>query len=172
MLSAILFLLLSQSQPVDLSPEHRLATELMTEYTTRWAAGDAAGLTALWIADGDVVTLAGGILRGQAAIRAFLEESLSNAPKSQFLTIVDAARRINDDAMLADGRWRLTSSKPSAKPVEGIFTAIFVRNAKGWRLMSLRSSIPSGGHTRGIGRTADFPKPERESSTTRAAVLK
>jgi len=43
---------------------------------------------------------------------------------------VDAARRINDDAMLADGRWRLTSSKPSAKPVEGIFTAIFVRNAK------------------------------------------
>ena len=60
----------------------------------------------------------------------------------------------------------------SSPRTQYVFTAMFVRNAEGWRLMSLRSSIPSGGHTRGIGRTADFPKPERESSTTRAAVLK
>jgi uncharacterized protein (TIGR02246 family) len=149
------------AQSSESAADQRFVEELLAELSERWSRGDSAGIADLWVADGDVVTMAGGILRGKSSIRGFFAESIAAKPGSRFQTKLDAVRRLRSDIAIADGRWRLVSPDASAKrPEEGVYAMVLSRSGRSWRVVSLRMSVTSGGHTRGIGRAGEFPATE------------
>ncbi len=151
-----LMLVAALSQANDPSLDRRAATGAMSAITERWKNADADGIAGLFTDDGDVVTLAGGILEGRPAVRDFFAQSLSSNPESRFETVVDRARRLSGDSLLVDGRWRIVRQNEPAGSTGGVFTAVLVRRGDPWRFAALRTGAIRGGHTRAIGREAEF----------------
>ncbi|MBK8015173.1 MAG: SgcJ/EcaC family oxidoreductase [Deltaproteobacteria bacterium] len=122
-----------------------------------YAAGATEALAALWLADGDLYTLAGGILRGRGAVADFFERTLKGPYRgSRFSLTLQSIRKLRPNLVVVDGRWSISGPDlPPNYPASGLRlnTQILERTPQGeLRIVSARPAVPTRGHTRNLGR--------------------
>lgn len=127
---------------------------LWKQFEKTYNSGDAKALSDLWLADGDLFSLSGGIFRGKEEIEAFFKESLTSSYKeSTFKLKIDSIRNVKADVVVVDGTWQvLGDALPQGYPTQGIYTQVLIKNDGKWKIFSARPSIPLQGHTRNHGR--------------------
>ena len=105
-------------------------------YREALAKGDAAAIKAAWTADGDIVDGWGNRLEAQAAAGPV---PAAAGPRPEFHRSETQLRFITADVALEDGTVDVVL--PGMKrPIEGWFSALWVRRADGWKLTGLRES--------------------------------
>lgn len=110
-----------------------------TAYREALAKGDAAAIKATWTADGDIVDGWGNLL--QAADTAALAgpPAAATDPRPDFRVGETRLRFISRDVAIEDGTVDVVL--PGMKnPIEGWFSATWVRRGDGWKLAGLRES--------------------------------
>lgn len=100
--------------------------------------GDAAALRAMWTADGDIVDGWGNRLKPQDAT-GLGGGATPGKPRPEFRINETQLRFVTADVALEDGMVDVVL--PGMKtPLEGWFSAVWVRTAGGWKLAALREA--------------------------------
>lgn len=108
-----------------------------TAYREAVTKGDAAAIRAAWTADGDIVD--GWGTRLEARADGVLTGGTATGPRPEFHVGETRLRVIAPDVVLEDGSVDVVL--PGMKtPIEGWFSAIWVRQGGGWKLAALRES--------------------------------
>lgn len=120
----------------------RAAAKVYTEALQR---GEAKTLTDLWTADGDIIDDAGEVLQGRETVAATTAGG-SAGPQPEFKITETNLRFVTDDVAIEDGQVEVTLPG-GGTPLEGRFSATWVREPGGWKLAALREARdpePSG----------------------------
>lgn len=108
-------------------------------YREALAKGDAAAIRAAWTADGDIVDGWGNRLRPQDAGALDGGPAAAARPRPEFRVDETQLRFLTADVAVEDGAVDVVL--PGMKtPIEGWFSALWVRGAGGWKLAGLRES--------------------------------
>jgi len=108
-----------------------------TAYREAVSKGDAAAIRAAWTADGDIVDGWGNRLEARAD--GVLTGGAATGPRPEFHVGETRLRLVAPDVALEDGSVDVTL--PGMKtPIEGWFSAVWVRQSGGWKLAALRES--------------------------------
>lgn len=134
--------------------ENNAIHKLWNDFESAYNSGDAAAIASLWVKDGDLFTLSGGIFKGRDEIAKFFSKSLSvNYKGSKFKLTIDQIRKLQEDVAVVDGIWEVTGQGlPKNYPTKGIYTQVLIRSENKWWIVAARPSIPLKGHTRNHGR--------------------
>lgn len=109
-----------------------------TAYREALAKGDRAAIRAAWTADGDIVDGWGNRLKPQDAT-ALDGGTAPGKPRPEFRVNDTQLRFITTDVALEDGTVDVVL--PGTKtPLEGWFSAVWVRTGGGWKLAGLREA--------------------------------
>ena len=104
-------------------------------YREAVSKGDADAIRAAWTADGDIVDGWGNRFEAQAA--RVLTGDPAAGPRPEFHVGETRLRLISADVALEDGSVDVTLPGMTT-PIEGWFSAIWVRRGDGWKLAGLR----------------------------------
>lgn len=108
-----------------------------TAYREAVTKGDADAIRAAWTADGDIVD--GWGTRLEARADGVLTGGATTGPRPEFHVGETRLRVIAPDVALEDGSVDVVL--PGMKtPIEGWFSAVWVRQGGGWKLAALRES--------------------------------
>jgi len=126
--------------------ELRDIVALAAQSDARWNARDAAGLSALYTAEGHNRIVGTPVdLRGRDAIRAYFTQSF---PKTDAAlvhhTVVEEVQRVSPDVVVVEGRvWLERAGADSAHAVVRRFTmnAVIVREQDAWRVRWNRARV-------------------------------
>lgn len=106
-------------------------------YREALANGDAAAIRAAWTADGDIVDGWGNRLSAQDP--AAVVGGPAEGPRPEFRLGESQIRFVAPDVAVEDGT--VDAILPGmTNPIEGWFSAVWVRQEGGWKLTSLRES--------------------------------
>lgn len=134
----------SQSREAD-AAAIRAAAKVYTEALQK---GESKTLTDLWTADGDIIDDAGQVLQGRETVAATTAGEPSG-PQPEFQITETSLRFVTPDVAIEDGKVEVTLPG-GGMPLEGRFSATWVREAGGWKLAALREARapePSGPDT-------------------------
>jgi len=114
--------------------------------------GDAQALASFWTADGDIVDAGGSVFLGREA--AALEKPAGGepGPRPSIRIAETSLRFISDDVAVEDGTVEI--APPAGPPLEGRFTAVWLRSGDGWKLAALREA--RGDEPEGVESLADL----------------
>jgi uncharacterized protein (TIGR02246 family) len=113
----------------------RAAAKLYMEALQR---GEAKTLADLWTADGDIIDDAGQVLQGQATVAATTAGEPAG-PRPEFRITETNLRFVTADVAIEDGQVEVTLPG-GGTPLEGRFSATWVREAGTWKLAALREA--------------------------------
>ena len=119
--------------------ELRAVVALAEQSDARWNARDAAGLSALYTAEGHNRIVGTPVdLRGREAIRAYFAQSFPRTDAALVHhTVVEEAQRVSPDVIVVDGRvWLDRVGPDSTRTVVRRFAmnAVLVREGDAWRV--------------------------------------
>lgn len=107
--------------------------------------GEAQTLADLWTTDGDIIDDAGQVLHGRGTV-AGTTAGESAGPRPEFRITETNLRFVTADVAIEDGQVEVTLPS-GGRPLEGRFSATWVREAGTWKLAALREARdpePSG----------------------------
>jgi len=108
-------------------------------YREALAKGDAASIRAAWTADGDIVDGWGNRLRPQDDNALTGGPAAAEKPRPEFRVAETQVRFLTADVAVEDGTVDVVL--PGMKtPIEGWFSALWVRSGNAWKLAGLRES--------------------------------
>ncbi len=106
-------------------------------YVDALKSGDTKTLSGLWTADGDIVDDLGQVLRGRETVAApAAGPRPADAP--EFTITETNLRFLTADVAIEDGQVEVHA--PGGNPLEGRFTATWVRDGGTWKLAALREA--------------------------------
>jgi uncharacterized protein (TIGR02246 family) len=122
-------------------------------YQDALGRGDAQAMAALWTPDGDIIDDGGRVLAGRTTASLAPPSAQPAAGGRPDVTVRETAIRfLTDDVAIEDGTVEVRL--PGAAPLEGRFSATWVRHEGGWKLAALRES--RGEEPLGAERLADL----------------
>jgi uncharacterized protein (TIGR02246 family) len=98
--------------------------------------GDGQALAALWTADGDIVDEQGNLLAGRKTVAA-TSKPAADVIQPSFRINDTSLRFLTADVALEDGTVEV-SVPGLVRPLQGRFSATWVREADGWKIAALR----------------------------------
>jgi uncharacterized protein (TIGR02246 family) len=104
-------------------------------YVAALAKGDAAALAAAWTPDGDIVDAAGNVLPGRATMSL---EKATGSDRPQITIHETKLRFLAADAAIEDGVVEIVPQ--TGGPLNGRFSATWVRHEGVWKLAALREA--------------------------------
>ena len=107
-------------------------------YVDALQAGDTKTLAGLWTDDGDIVDDLGQMLRGRETV-AVPAATPQSADRPEFRITETSLRFLTDDVAIEDGRVEV-ELPGGGSPLEGRFTATWVRESGGWKITALREA--------------------------------
>ena len=120
-------------------------------------AQDLDRVTASWFDDGELFTLAGGIIKGRDNIRQSFIEAFNGPFKNAKYQYLVQYVRFNGKTATVDGIWK-TQNGPANYPSCGIFLGNLIKKDGHWKIQLSYSTVPKTGHTSEIGRTLSWTK--------------
>lgn len=121
----------------DTAPPAAVAAEIRAAaaaYREALAKGDAEAIRAAWTAEGDIVDGWGNRLEPRSAAG-----DAASGPRPEFRMGESRLRLVTPDVALEDGAVDVMLPGTAA-PIEGWFSALWVRRDGGWKLAGLRES--------------------------------
>ena len=119
---------------------------LTSEFEAAWAAGDAGAVAALFTEDGDSLT-AQGYSQGRAAVEDGYRQNFEGPFMGTTIAIeTTSVRLLRPDVAVSDGTYEISGFEgPDGEdlpPSVGLWTAVDVKTADGWRLACSRPMVP------------------------------
>lgn len=108
-------------------------------YREALSKGDVAAVRAAWTADGDIVDGRGNRILPQDAEALVEPAGDAGAERPEFRAGESRLRFLSDDVAVEDGTVDVVLPGTTI-PVEGWFSALWVRRVEGWKLAGLRES--------------------------------
>jgi uncharacterized protein (TIGR02246 family) len=102
--------------------------------------GDAEGLAAFWIADGEHSDESGRTLKGRKAIEAAFKEMFAAHKGLKLRVDSEALRFVTPDVAIEDGVAEVIPADGTA-PTRARFTIVHVKQNGGWHISSLRNAM-------------------------------
>ena len=126
--------------------ELRDVVAVATQSDARWNARDAAGLSALYTAEGHNRIVGTPVdLRGRDAIRAYFTDSFTRTDAALVHhTLVEEVQRVSPDVIVVEGRvWLERVAADSSRAVVRRFTmnAVLLREGDAWRVRWNRARL-------------------------------
>jgi uncharacterized protein (TIGR02246 family) len=140
----------SQGAKVDKVAEEAAVRAVNTAWVKAYAAGDAAGVAALYADDAVLSPSGAPAVRGSAAILEQLNKDIAAMKASGLSAANDPGSDVGISADLAWETGQITVTDPSGSPVEtGKFTTIFAKRDGNWKIVrdtyNSNSTPPAGG---------------------------
>lgn len=121
---------------VATTPTTTAANRLLGAYSAAWSRADAAGLAALYTADGELVSPA-GTAAGRVAIARLYGGGFANGMAATLLTArLEGVRTVAPGVVFGRGGWRLVPRDGGAVVYCGRYFAVLRRDKRVWRIAS------------------------------------
>lgn len=112
------------------------AVKIVLAQEAAWNKGDIDGFLARFKDDPETQVMLGTSVRGLAAIRAAFHTNYPNHDTMGQIAYSDVeARELGENFALATGQYHLDRSKKAGGPVDGSFTEVMEKTAKGWEII-------------------------------------
>jgi uncharacterized protein (TIGR02246 family) len=152
----IVWLLLAKFAAADQASTQQI-NQLFVNLNGAFALRSADQVASLWLEQGELITLAGGVLKGRESIKESFAEAFGGPYKAaSFQYLVQYVRFVGNIAVV-DGIWKVTNG-PQNYPSCGIFLDNLVSEGGTWKIEMSYSSVPKTGHTAEVGRTLSWTK--------------
>lgn len=99
-------------------------------------AGDAAGMAALFAAEGELIDEDGNVFTGRDEVRGLFSQFFEKFPGAALDLEVGAARALGDDLVVEEGVRRISLSDGTAAQM--VYTAVRKRDGDAWPIVSYR----------------------------------
>lgn len=133
----------SAKTPVSVSADAAAITNVLSTSAKAWAKGDLDGFMMSYEDSPRTTYITGkDALHGFAAVRAVYAPRLTGPGSNpgELSVKVDTVEPLGPNYALTVGHFRLTSPTAGGRDSSGIFTLIFHRTSKGWRIISDHTS--------------------------------
>jgi uncharacterized protein (TIGR02246 family) len=131
---------MSASQP---SPQEvrSAATKLGQLYESNYAAKNADAMVQLYSEDGMLVSPAGKIIKGRAALKQYYEKRFSSGAKEHHIHVVDASVQGNRGFSIADFYVEVPKGDGTFRQESGHIIAVYVKDRDGWHFRAVGPSV-------------------------------
>jgi uncharacterized protein (TIGR02246 family) len=156
-----IFLLIAFHANQALASHHnsREIDQFIEELTQAMNTKDAPLVADSFARKGEVISLAGGIFKGQNQIQQFFAEGFKGPyQNAQFKNYVQYIRFEDATHAVVDGVWKITGANMANHPNCGIFLVTLSKQSAKWKANMFYSSIPRDGHTAEHGRILSWKK--------------
>lgn len=110
-------------------------------YKAALERGDGKALAALWTPDGDIIDAAGNVMKGRESVAELAPPAADASTRTKLsFTIKDIGLRfVSPDVAVEDGTATVVPPGGTT-PLEGRFSAVWVRHEGSWKLSALREA--------------------------------
>lgn len=124
----------SAQQPESNTDEAAIKTAI-DSYVAAFNKGDAAAVAAHWNSDGELTTVGGETIRGQAAIEASLKQFFANNQGVRIEILDPSIRFLSPKVAIEEGSARVI--RAGEEPVETTYSAVHVNQGGVWKMDGL-----------------------------------
>lgn len=151
LLAALLFLIgntpafaatsdVSASQP-SLQEAQSAAAKLGQLYDSNYAAKNADAMAQLYSEDGTLVSPAGKLIKGRAALRQYYEKRFSSGAKEHHIHVIEASVQGNGGFSIADFSVEVPKGDGTFRQETGHIIAVYVKDSDGWHFRAVEPSV-------------------------------
>lgn len=155
----LIVILLFTSKAFAVIPGSKEIDLFFEDLTKSMNAKSATLIANAFSTDGEIISLAGGIYKGQSEIRLFFDEGFKGPHQTaQFENYVQYIRFPDSTHAVVDGVWKVNNAIIPNYPSCGIFLINHSKQNDQWKADMFYSSVPREGHTAEHGRILSWKK--------------
>jgi uncharacterized protein (TIGR02246 family) len=118
------------------------ATELARQYDTNYAKQDPAGMASLYAADGVLVSPAGPLVRGRAALAEYYTKRFASGAHGHAIKVEEVHVQGEGGYGYAQFQVTVPEAGGSFREEHGSILAIYRHDPDGWHIAMLHPSVP------------------------------
>lgn len=127
-------------QDTDRSRDEKAIRAAVASFVAAFNKGDAKALAGHWIADGDLVTASGEMVKGRDAIQQQFEIFLAERGRPKLKSDIVSIRFLGADVAVEDAVSEL-DPPPAGPPIHAHHTTVFVKRGDKWLIASARGAV-------------------------------
>ena len=118
------------------------ATELAHQYDTHYAAKDADGMASVYASDGELISPAGPIVRGRAALKDYYIKRFASGARGHAIKVQEV--HVMGDGGYGINQFSVTVPGPGGSFHEehGTIVALYRHDPDGWHMALVAPSVP------------------------------
>lgn len=118
------------------------ATELGHQYDTHYAAKDPDGMASVYASDGELISPAGPIVRGRAALKDYYVKRFSSGAHGHAIKVQEV--HVQGDGGYGISQFSVTVPGPNGSSHEehGTIVAVYHHDPDGWHMALVAPNVP------------------------------
>jgi len=116
------------------------AAKLGQLYDSNYAAKNADAMAQLYAEDGVLVSPAGKIVKGRAALRQYYEQRFSSGAKQHHIHVIDAQPQGDGGFSVAEFSVEVPKGDGTFRQERGHIVAVYVKESDGWHFRAVEPS--------------------------------
>ena len=122
------------------------ATELSHQYDTHYAAKDADGMASVYASNGELISPAGPIVRGRAALKEYYIKRFASGAHGHAIKVQEV--HVTGDGGYSINQFSVTVPGPggTAHEEHGTIVAVYRHDPDGWHMALVAPSVPPKAH--------------------------
>jgi uncharacterized protein (TIGR02246 family) len=131
---------MNASQP-SLEEAQSAAAKLGQLYDSNYAAKNADAMAQLYAEDGTLVSPAGKIIKGRAALKQYYEKRFSSGAKAHHIHVIEANVQGNGGFSIADFSVDVPKGDGTFRQESGHIVAVYEKDSDGWHFRAVEPSV-------------------------------
>jgi uncharacterized protein (TIGR02246 family) len=119
------------------------AAQLGHLYDTNYAAKNADAMAQLYAEDGMLVSPAGKIIKGRAALKEYYEKRFGSGAKEHHIHVIDASAQGDGGFSVAEFSVQVPKGDGTFRQESGHIMAVYVKEGDGWHFRAVEPSVPA-----------------------------
>lgn len=119
------------------------AAQLGQLYDSNYAAKNADAMAQLYAEDGMLVSPAGRIIKGRAALKEYYEKRFGSGAKEHHIHVIDASAQGNGGFSVAEFSVQVPKGDGTFRQESGHIMAVYVKERDGWHFRAVEPSVPA-----------------------------
>jgi uncharacterized protein (TIGR02246 family) len=117
------------------------AARLGQLYDSNYAARNADAMAQLYAEDGTLVSPAGKLIKGRAALRQYYEERFGSGAKEHHIHVIDANAQGNGGFSIAEFSVQVPKGDGTFRQETGHIMAVYAKDSDGWHFRAVEPSV-------------------------------
>jgi uncharacterized protein (TIGR02246 family) len=117
------------------------AAKLGQLYDSNYAAKNADAMAQLYAEDGMLVSPAGKVIKGRAALKDYYEKRFGSGAKEHHIHVVDADAQGNGGFSIAEFSVQVPKGDGTFRQESGHIVAVYVKSSDGWHFRAVEPSV-------------------------------
>lgn len=117
------------------------AVQLGQRYDSNYAAKNADAMAQLYAEDGTLVSPAGKLIKGRAALKEYYEKRFSTGAKDHHIHVIDAGAQGNGGFSIAEFSVEVPKGDGTFRQETGHIIAVYAKDGDGWHFRAVEPSV-------------------------------